>query len=98
MKQPATLPTLRRQGAALIRFSAGRGAGSFGRALLGAKAYTPLQLWQAMVQPDDPQNGRLPRFAACALAPHPGRTAGGQRAGGSGRFAAGRAEQRHGKP
>lgn len=79
------------------RFSAGRGAGSFGRALLWQPRLYPFAAVAGMVQRRSPKR-RLPRFAACALAPHPGRTAGRQRAGGSGRFAAGRAEQRHGKP
>lgn len=97
MKQPATLPTLRRQGAALTVLALAVVLAALAGLCFGSQGYTPLQLWQAWCS-GDPKPTVSPRFAACALAPHPGRTAGRQRAGGSGRFAAGCAEQRHGKP
>ncbi len=96
MKQPATLPTLRRQGAALTVLALAVVLAALAGFALAAKAI-PFAAVAGMVQRRSPKR-RLPRFAACALAPHPGRAVGRQRAGGSGRFAAGRAEQRHGKP
>ena len=84
MKQPATLPTLRRQGAALTVLALAVVLAALAGLCFGSQGYTPLQLWQAWCS-GDPQNAVYRVFAACALAPHPGRTAGRQRAGGSGR-------------
>lgn len=92
MKQSATLPTLRRQGAALTVLALAVVLAALAGLCFGSQGYTPLQLWQAWCS-GDPQNAvyrvllhvRWPRTLAGLLA-------------GSGRFAAGRAEQRHGKP
>lgn len=95
MKQPATLPTLRRQGAALTVLALAVVLAALAGLCFGSQGYT-LAAVAGMVQRRS-QNA-VYRVLLHALAPHPGRTAGRQRAGGSGRFAAGRAEQRHGKP
>ena len=70
MKQPATLPTLRRQGAALTVLALAVVLAALAGLCFGSQGYTPLQLWQAWCS-GDPQNAVYRVFAACALAPAP---------------------------
>ena len=75
MKQPATLPTLRRQGAALTVLALAVVLAALAGLCFGSQGYTPLQLWQAWCS-GDPQNAvyrvllhvRWPRTLAGALA------------------------------
>ena len=55
MKQPATLPTLRRQGAALTALALAVVLAALAGLCFGSQGYTPLQLWQAWCS-GDPQN------------------------------------------
>ena len=55
MKQPATLPTLRRQGAALTVLALAVVLAALAGLCFGSQGYTPLQLWQAWCS-GDPQN------------------------------------------
>lgn len=73
MKQPATLPTLRRQGAALTVLALAVVLAALAGLCFGSQGYTPLQLWQAWCS-GDPQNAvyrvllhvRWPRTLAAA--------------------------------
>ena len=75
MKQPATLPTLRRQGAALTVLALAVVLAALAGLCFGSQGYTPLQLWQAWCS-GDPQNAvyrvllhvRWPRTLAGLLA------------------------------
>ena len=75
MKQPATLPTLRRQGAALTVLALAVVLAALAGLCFGSQGYTPLQLWQAWCR-GDPQNAvyrvllhvRWPRTLAGLLA------------------------------
>ena len=75
MKQPATLPTLRRQGAALTVLALAVVLAALAGLFFGSQGYTPLQLWQAWCS-GDPQNAvyrvllhvRWPRTLAGLLA------------------------------
>ena len=75
MKQPATLPTLRRQGAALTVLALAVVLAALAGLCFGSQGYTPLQLWQAW-RSGDPQNAvyrvllhvRWPRTLAGLLA------------------------------
>ena len=52
MKQPATLPTLRRQGAALTVLALAVVLAALAGLCFGSQGYTPLQLWQAWCSGD----------------------------------------------
>lgn len=75
MKQSATLPTLRRQGAALTVLALAVVLAALAGLCFGSQGYTPLQLWQAWCS-GDPQNAvyrvllhvRWPRTLAGLLA------------------------------
>ena len=75
MKQPATLPTLRRQGAELTVLALAVVLAALAGLCFGSQGYTPLQLWQAW-RSGDPQNAvyrvllhvRWPRTLAGLLA------------------------------
>ena len=75
MKQLATLPTLRRQGAALTVLALAVVLAALAGLCFGSQGYTPLQLWQAWCS-GDPQNAvyrvllhvRWPRTLAGLLA------------------------------
>ena len=75
MKQPATLPTLRRQGAALTVLALAVVLAALAGLCFGSQGYTPLRLWQAWCS-GDPQNAvyrvllhvRWPRTLAGLLA------------------------------
>ena len=65
MKQPATLPTLRRQGAALTVLALAVVLAALAGLCFGSQGYTPLQLWQAWCS-GDPQNA-VYRVAAAGV-------------------------------
>ena len=93
MKQPATLPTLRRQGAALPVLALAVVLAALAGLCFGSQGYTPLRLWQAWCS-GDPQNAvyrvlrhvRWPRtlaglLAGSALAAAAGKTSVGRARG-----------------
>lgn len=68
MKQPATLPTLRRQGAALTVLALAVVLAALAGLCFGSQGYTPLQLWQGMVAAAIP---KTPSTAFCCMCAGP---------------------------